>query len=94
MLEWIGLIAGALTSLSFFPQALKLIRLKQLNGISLTMYICFTLGVTLWVIYGFFFHSISIVICNAVTLIPANIILFLKIKDIYAIKQSIYKSTN
>ncbi|CAM3247608.1 SemiSWEET family sugar transporter [Sporolactobacillus spathodeae] len=81
MIEWIGLLAGALTSTSFFPQAIKVIRTKQLSSISLVMYINFTFGVALWIFYGFYLHSLSVFICNTITLIPASVILCLKVRE-------------
>jgi MtN3 and saliva related transmembrane protein len=81
IVEWVGLIAAALTSTSFFPQAYKVIRTRQLMDISLTMYVIFVTGITIWIVYGAMLGLTSILICNAVTLIPASIILFLKIQD-------------
>ncbi|WP_353949124.1 SemiSWEET transporter [Sporolactobacillus sp. Y61] len=83
-MEWIGLVAAALTSVSFFPQAVRVIRTRQLMDISLSMYIVFVAGVTIWIVYGLMLHLTSIFICNVVTLIPASIILILKIQ--YVIK--------
>ncbi|MDP8258094.1 MAG: PQ-loop domain-containing transporter [Candidatus Aadella gelida] len=42
----IGLTAGFLTSLSFLPQALKILRTKQVRDISLGMYIVLTVGIS------------------------------------------------
>ena len=48
----IGYVAAALTTLSFFPQAIKTLRSRDTRGISLRMYLLFTIGVALWAIYG------------------------------------------
>lgn len=74
-------MAGALTSVSFFPQALQVIKTRRLTDISLTMYVIFVAGLVIWVVYGLLLHLASIVICNVVTLIPASVILTLKIQD-------------
>ncbi|MCO7124401.1 SemiSWEET transporter [Sporolactobacillus shoreicorticis] len=82
MLEIIGFIAGIFTSISFFPQAIKVIKTNQVADISLLTYFMFLMGLALWVVYGLFFHSPSIFICNAISLIPAGIIFIIKAKSI------------
>ena len=77
-----GTLAGVLTSISFYPQALKIIKSKDTRSISLIMYLMFTLGVFIWVIYGFMINSMPVIVTNIVTFIPAFIILCLKIKGI------------
>jgi MtN3 and saliva related transmembrane protein len=45
--EWIGFVAAALTTGSFLPQAIMTIRTRNTSGISLGMYVIFTLGVAI-----------------------------------------------
>lgn len=52
-IEWIGFLAAALTTLSFVPQAWLTFKTRDVSGISLGMYSAFTLGVALWLVYGF-----------------------------------------
>ena len=47
-----GYIAATLTTISFFPQALKTLRSRDTHAISLRMYLLFTSGVAFWSIYG------------------------------------------
>ncbi|MBN2638913.1 MAG: SemiSWEET transporter [Bacteroidales bacterium] len=75
----IGYIAAVLTTVSFVPQAIKTIRTRNTQGISLVMYIMFSTGVLLWFIYGIAIHDIPLVAANAVTLFFAVIILFYKV---------------
>lgn len=77
----IGLIAGGLTSISFIPQAVKTIRTKNTTSISIATYILFTIGVALWVIYGYFLKDFAILLTNLVTIIPSLIILLMKIRS-------------
>lgn len=82
-MEWItiiGLMAGSLTTISFLPQAIKTWKSKSAKDISLTMFLCFCLGVILWIIYGLFIKDIPIVVTNVITLILAGTILFFKFK--------------
>jgi MtN3 and saliva related transmembrane protein len=76
----IGLLAAMGTTLSFLPQALKIIKTKDTKSISLSMYILFVSGVFLWLIYGVLRQDVPIIIANAVTLILASLILYFKIK--------------
>ena len=73
--EIIGMSAAIMTTLAFVPQVLKVIKLKKTDGLSLSTYIIFTLGVVLWLVYGFFKNSISMVLGNGITLILSLIIL-------------------
>ncbi len=76
----IGLLAAFGTTISFLPQAIKTIRSKDTSAISLPMYILFTAGTVLWLIYGILFKSPPVMIGNFVTLVFASIILGFKLK--------------
>ena len=76
--QLIGYIAATLTTLSFFPQALKTLRSRDTKSISLRMYILFTLGVMFWTIYGWRVDDGPVLIANLVTLVPAVIVLSIK----------------
>ncbi|HEX7367906.1 MAG TPA: SemiSWEET transporter [Pelobium sp.] len=76
----IGLIAAFCTTVSFVPQAIKIIKTKNTQSISLWMYVLFTTGVALWLIYGAFIQDIPVMVANGVTLIFAGSILYFKIK--------------
>ena len=76
--QLIGYIAATLTTLSFFPQALKTLRSRDTKSISLRMYILFTSGVMFWTIYGWRVDDGPVLIANLVTLFPAVIVLSIK----------------
>jgi MtN3 and saliva related transmembrane protein len=44
----LGNIAAVLTSVSFLPQAIQVIKTKDTQSISLPMYLMFVVGVALW----------------------------------------------
>ena len=79
--ELIGYIAATLTTSAFLPQAIKVVKTKQTEGISLWMYIIFTMGVAFWLLYGIYQHILPIIIANAITLLFASIILIFKLKE-------------
>ena len=79
-LEWIGYMAATLTTLSFVPQALKTIRSRDTRGISLGMYVVFTIGIVAWFVYGVILASWPMILANAVTFLLAATILVLKLR--------------
>ena len=80
----IGYIAAALTTLSFVPQALLVIRTRRTGGISLLMYSLFVIGVALWLVYGLLTDAMPVVIANAVTLVLAGTILVIAARERYS----------
>ena len=79
-LEWFGYAAAVLTTGSFVPQAVMTIRTRNTSGISLAMYVIFTLGVALWLAYGIAIESWPMILANTVTLGLAATILGLKLR--------------
>ena len=79
----VGNIAAMLTTISFLPQAIQVIKTKNTEGISLGMYTMFVLGVFLWAIYGYINKDMPVLLANAITFMLASIILFYKIKYSY-----------
>jgi MtN3 and saliva related transmembrane protein len=79
LVDWIGLAAGAMTTLSFVPQVAQTWRTRSAGDLSLSMLLTFTLGVFLWLTYGIVLHEIAIIIANALTLALALTLLILKI---------------
>ena len=79
-IEWIGAIAAALTTASFLPQVWLTLRTRDVSGISLGMYSCFTLGVALWLVYGLSIGSVPVTVANVITLSFASGILVMKIR--------------
>ncbi len=78
--DWLGFAAAAFTTGAFVPQALHTVRSRDTRGISLWMYLTFTVGVTCWLMYGLALGSRPIVIANLITLLLALTILTLKIR--------------
>lgn len=79
--EWIGYVAAFLTTVSFIPQAYQSWKTRDLSGISLPMYSLFTTGVATWLVYGYYIHSLPVMLANLVTLILSLSILILKINQ-------------
>ncbi|MFN7132651.1 MAG: SemiSWEET family sugar transporter [Myxococcales bacterium] len=80
MKDWVGTCAAILTTISFLPQVVKVLRERQTAGISLGMYSLFTVGVALWLVYGLLIDSPPVWGANGVTLFFATIILVMKVR--------------
>ncbi|MBK8839541.1 MAG: SemiSWEET transporter [Hyphomonadaceae bacterium] len=86
--EIVGSLAAFLTTASFLPQAIKVLRTRETGAISLVMYSMFTAGVTFWGIYGVMTMQWSIIIANAVTVVLASIILSMKVREVMTSRTS------
>ena len=76
--DYLGLIAGTLTTIAFVPQLLKVWHSKSAKDISYVMFIMFLLGIILWEIYGWGIHSLPVILFNVITFILGLAILTLK----------------
>lgn len=79
-IELVGYVAASLTTVSFVPQVLKVVRERQAAGISAGMYSLFTLGVALWLAYGLMIRSLPVTLANAVALVLAGTVLVMKLR--------------
>jgi MtN3 and saliva related transmembrane protein len=78
--ETIGYLAGALTTISFVPQAWLSWKTRHMAGLSLGMYAIFTLGVALWLGYGLLIGAWPVIVSNSITLALALFILGLRLR--------------
>lgn len=79
-LEILGYIGATLTTAAFAPQAIKSIRTRDTKGMSLWMYVMFTVGVAFWLAYGIAMDSWPMILSNSLTLPLAGSILALKLR--------------
>jgi MtN3 and saliva related transmembrane protein len=80
MTDAIGFLAGALTTIAFVPQALKMYATKSGKDVSARMLMIFSAGVVLWLIYGIMIGSLPVILSNVVTLVLSATIIALKIR--------------
>ncbi|TQI79040.1 MtN3 and saliva related transmembrane protein [Serratia fonticola] len=83
-MEWvsfIGYLAASLTTLSFLPQAIKVIATRNTQGISLLMYGMFVTGLLMWLIYGVLIDNMAVSLANLLTLLFALPILVVKYQN-------------
>lgn len=80
MTDAIGFLAGALTTIAFVPQALKMYTTKSGKDVSARMLLIFSAGLILWLIYGVMIESVPVILANVVTLLLSGTIIVLKIR--------------
>lgn len=65
----IGITAAVLTSFGFVPQIKKMLKTKSVKDISLITILQFSLGATLWMLYGIYLKDPIVILANLVCLI-------------------------
>ena len=76
--ELIGYAAAFCGTVSLIPQIIKLCKERSAKAISATMYLIYTIGVVLWLIYGIMINSIPLIIAEIITLGLSITILIMK----------------
>lgn len=76
----IGAVAAFLTTFSFVPQVIKVLKSKDTSAISFGMYSMSVFGIFLWMVHGIRIGDMALISANGVTFILASIILICKIK--------------
>lgn len=80
LVELIGALAAALTTLCWVPQALKIIRDREARAISLPGTLLCVAGVLLWLVYGLAIADAPLIGSSGATLAITTAILALKIR--------------
>lgn len=80
MITMIGTIAAILTTAAMFPQAVRILRTKDVHSISFWMYLANTCGILFWLAYGVMLGEFPIIIANSIAIFPAALILYLKLR--------------
>lgn len=78
-IEIVGVIAAILTTSSFVPQVYKTWKSKNVDGISLTMFLALFIGILFWLIYGILIDSFSIILANIVSGLLVGALVVLRI---------------
>jgi len=78
LLQVVGLIATVFTTGAYVPQALKIIKTKSTQSLSVPTYTMISIGSAMWVYYAFTRADIPVMIANGVTGMLTIAILILK----------------
>lgn len=75
----LGLVGGALTTSSFLPQVIKSWKTKSTGDVSMWMFLLLTVGILIWMVYGFMIGSLPVVVANAGSFILSVTMIIFKI---------------
>ncbi len=78
LVDVVGTAAGLCSMASFAPQIVKIVRERDAGSVSLRMYLVTVVGFVLWTSYGALIGSWPVWLSNAVNLVLASTILFLR----------------
>jgi MtN3 and saliva related transmembrane protein len=78
----LGMLAAALTSLSYLPQLQKAIPQKSTSDLSLKMLVALSAGLCLWVVYGVLKDDWVIMLANSIGATLSLAVLGFKIRDL------------
>ncbi len=77
--SFVGIAATCASVMSFFPQALKVVKTRNTSGISTKMYAITVAGFTMWTVYGILLPSYPLIVANALCLLLSGFILVMKL---------------
>lgn len=75
----LGLIGGALTTSSFFPQVIKAWKTKSTGDVSIGMFLLLAAGIFIWTIYGFLIGSLPVIAANIISFILSVTVIVFKV---------------
>lgn len=80
MSDYIGYIAGVLTTFCYIPQIIRVFRLKSAKEISLLFTILLLVGVVVWLVYGILLSLVPIIFWNSIGVVIVVALLYAKVK--------------
>lgn len=80
VVKMLGFAAATCTTLAYAPQFIKVWKTRSTEDISLGMFLAMVLGLVLWLVYGLLSGDAPLVVANAITIVLAGGILYMKLK--------------
>ncbi len=77
---WVGLLAAALTTASFFPQAWKTWHSQKADDFSWSYLLLLGAGLLMWDLYGLLRQDAAILLANTVTLVLVGVVILTKLR--------------
>jgi MtN3 and saliva related transmembrane protein len=78
--EWIGLIGGAIGTIGFLPQVIRVFKLRSAHEISLLWSFSFIAGVGCWLTYGILLQLTSVILWSAISVFLGSALIYAKLK--------------
>jgi len=86
MIEVLGYIGAILISLAYLPQAIKTVKTRNVEGLSLNMFMILLVAQIIWIMYGILIQNTPTIVCNSITFIETSVIFFFIVKKNQTIK--------
>jgi MtN3 and saliva related transmembrane protein len=78
-IQALGLLAAFFTTIANIPQAVKVIRTRNVKSLSAATYAMLFIGMLLWVAYGIIRNDLPIILANSIAGALCGIILVMKL---------------
>lgn len=79
-IQWFGIAAGVLTSVSLLPQVVKIEKEKKADDISIPYLLTLFSGLCLWIVYGFLRMDIPVIATNIFSMLVSVVTIVLGLK--------------
>jgi len=76
--ELTGLVASALSSLTFMPQVYRAWKTKSVDDLSFVMMLFISSSTILWLVYGFNRGALPVIICNGIIFVLSIVLIYFK----------------
>jgi MtN3 and saliva related transmembrane protein len=76
----VGLAAAFCTTIAFLPQVIRAWRTRSTKDLSLAMFLVFTTGIFLWLVYGLILCDVPLIAANGTTFVLSGSILYFKLR--------------
>jgi MtN3 and saliva related transmembrane protein len=76
----VGLAAAFCTTIAFLPQVVRAWRTRSTKDLSLAMFLVFTTGIFLWLVYGLMLRDVPLIAANGTTFLLSGSILYFKLR--------------
>jgi MtN3 and saliva related transmembrane protein len=75
---YLGLLAGAVTSVAVVPQIIKSYRSRHVRDISIWQPVLLNLGMSLWLAYGIIIGDLPLIMANTFSILCNSILILMK----------------
>lgn len=76
---YLGLAAGAVTSVAVIPQVVKSFRSRHVRDISIWQPVLLVIGTGLWLVYGLVLGDIPLILANSFSVLCNSMLIVMKI---------------
>ena len=79
-MHWFGAAGAVLTTICWLPQAIRLIRERDTQAISLIANLTFLAGLICWLLYGISLRDLPLIVSNGISIVLTSVIIVMKLR--------------